>query len=170
MPHISPLPRFALILCLLLLSTPARGADPEKEAVDLANRLLDKGEYDKIIDICTAMLKNKPKNPAGFLFLRGIAWIEKREQSIGIADLTEVIKLAPGFGLAYVERARAYAQLKKLDPAMDDLNQAIRLDPKNAHAWYVRGMVWQQKGDKIKAQADLKKAYELDPSLSKKAP
>jgi tetratricopeptide (TPR) repeat protein len=171
MPHIPRLlPRFGWIVCLLLLCAPARGADAEDKLIEAINQLMNKGEYDKAIEGCTFLLKAKPKNPSVVLWLRGTAWLEKKEQAIAIADFTEVIKLVPGFDAAYVERGRAYAELKKPDQAIDDLNQAIRLDPKNARAWLFRGIVWQQKGDKAKAQADFKKAYELDPKLSKKAP
>ncbi len=78
-----------------------------------------------------------------------------------VADLSETIRLLPGYAFAYIGRGLAYSEQNELDRASADLNEAIRLKPSEVYAWCVRAEVLAKKGDAAAALADLKKAEQL---------
>ena len=78
-----------------------------------------------------------------------------------IAELTEALRIAPDFALAFNARGFAWFKLHDWPWALKDLNQAIRLNPKYVNAYRIRAFVRKSMGDARGAVADLKKSQRL---------
>jgi hypothetical protein len=78
-----------------------------------------------------------------------------------VVELTEALRLAPGFALAYNARGYAFIRLRKGTLAVSDLDQAIRLNPAYANAYHNRAIAKQSLGDAAGAAADLKRSEQL---------
>lgn len=95
--------------------------------------------------------------------LRAIAWKEKGELDLAIADYGEMLKLKPN-AITYNNRGLAWRAKKDYDKAIADYNQAIRLNPSYTTAYNNRGNAWRDKEDYDKAIADYSEAIRLDPN------
>jgi tetratricopeptide (TPR) repeat protein len=78
-----------------------------------------------------------------------------------IAELTEALRIAPDFAVAFNARGFAWFKLHRLPLALKDLDQAILLNPKYANAYRIRGVVRKSMGNARGAAADLKKSQQL---------
>ncbi len=68
------------------------------------------------------------QNSASYLLLRSNVWVEKKDLTSAIADLSAAIKQAPTVASFYTARGMAFRRNKEYDRAIQDLDQAIRLD------------------------------------------
>jgi len=86
------------------------------------------------------------------------------------ADFNEAIRLAPPWGLPYLNRGRAHLARNDLDAAIADYDRVIGLLDRpgsqvdyrlGAAAYANRGQVYRLKGDEVRAAADLQEAERL---------
>jgi tetratricopeptide (TPR) repeat protein len=77
-----------------------------------------------------------------------------------IAELTEAIRLAPDFALAFNARAFALMMLHEYARAIQDLDQAIRINPNYQNAYQIRAAAKRALGDAAGAAADLKRSQQ----------
>ncbi len=77
-------------------------------------------DYTKVIEL-------KPDGES--YYVRGTAYLEIGEYAKAVPDLTRSIELDPTYYWSYMQRAKAYRQLKKLDLAQADERQAARIGP-----------------------------------------
>lgn len=84
------------------------------------------GQYSKAIKDHTKYLKFD-KNNAAVLYERGMLYRVLKKNKKAIADETRVIAQKPSWGIAYLERARAYAQSGNITAAKQDYDQAVKL-------------------------------------------
>ena len=89
--------------------------------------------------------------------------MNQKDYDKALADLSESIRLDPGFVVAYDARSLVHRRKGDLDKAIADLDEVIRLDPKGVQAYVSRGEVQALKGKYDKAMADFSKAIELEP-------
>ena len=90
------------------------------------------------------------------------------------SDLETAIKLAPDWGLPYLNRGQLAHALGDLDAAISDYSRAIDqlLKPEEkdlpllARVYWNRGQAYRSRGDEERAQADLREAVLRDPSLA----
>jgi tetratricopeptide (TPR) repeat protein len=75
-----------------------------------------------------------------------------------VAELTEALRIAPGFALAFNARGFARLMLHDWSGAIEDLNQAILLNPAYGDAYKIRAIAKRAIGDKAGADADAKKS------------
>ncbi len=68
-----------------------------------------------------------PFNIALSLINRAEAYTDKGLPEKALEDLNRALSILPDYGPAYLDRAKAYFELKKYDQARDDLHQAARL-------------------------------------------
>lgn len=94
---------------------------------------------------------------------RAVAWAEKDEPDLALADYGEVLRLNPT-AVTYNNRGEAWRERNDIEKAISDFSQAIRLDPNYAIAYVNRGLAYTDKGDFDKAIADFNRAIELNPS------
>jgi hypothetical protein len=78
-----------------------------------------------------------------------------------IVELTEAIRIAPDFALAFNARGFALVMLHDWTRAIADLDQAIRLNPSYGDAYHIRAIARKSIGDVAGAAADLKRSQQL---------
>ena len=119
---------------------------------------------DKSIDYFTAKIDTFPTE-ARWRYARAVAWTNKQEWDIAIADYTELIKLKrlPAF---YHVRGICYHAKGDYDRAIDDFNEAIRMDPRSARYHNSRSESWFEKGNYGRAISDCDEAIRLEPNLA----
>ena len=83
-----------------------------------------------------------------------------------LADLDQAIKLDPGQGYFYTNRAKARLLKGDNRSALGDLDQAIELDAGDAQAWLTRGVVRGFELDYPGALADFNQTIKLAPRLA----
>ena len=96
---------------------------------------------------------------------RGIAYMNKGDYDLAIADYSKAIDIIPGFAEAYNNRGIAYFNRGYFDQAIADYSKAIYINPMCAHTYYHRGYVYYNKGDYDRAIADYSKSLEIDPEV-----
>lgn len=114
------------------------------------------------IEIFTQQIKKNPHDPDAYI-CRGLAWFDKQEVDIAIADLNEAIRLDPTHPSAYSSRAICWWAQRDVDKAIADCTDAIRLDPQEVMYLANRGIFWNMKGEHEKALADAEAALHLNP-------
>jgi hypothetical protein len=75
-----------------------------------------------------------------------------------VAELTEALRIAPGFALAFNARGFARLMLHDWTGAIEDLSQAILLNPGYGDAYKIRAIAKRAIGDKAGADADAEKS------------
>jgi hypothetical protein len=78
-----------------------------------------------------------------------------------IVELTEAVRLAPHFALAFNARGFALILLRDWAGAIKDLNEAIVLNPAYVNAYQLRAIARRAVGDAPGAAADLKRSQQL---------
>lgn len=92
---------------------------------------------------------------------RGNAHDEKGDYAVAVVDLTEAIRLMPGYALAYSSRGLARLHLGDSASAVADYDEAIRLDPSYTAAYTGRGMAHERRGDRDNARKDYARALAI---------
>ena len=104
---------------------------------------------------------------AAACFDRGIAhYVLKRDEN-GLKDLSDAIRLDPGFSLSYAFRGRIHLRNKRWDAAIQDFDSAIRLTPDDATIWMARGEARAARREWITACDDFREAIRLDQRLTR---
>ena len=142
------------------------------QAVTKGQNLLAQGKYQMAADEFSAALQNEPKNMGARLgraqAYEALALIDK-----ALADVEQVIEMAPQNPTGYQERARLglqYGYTSDPAAALADLDKAVALAPKSARAYFLRGWAilnFPLVGgvpDPSAALADLQTAVELEPA------
>jgi len=78
-----------------------------------------------------------------------------------VADLDQVIKLAPKNVYAHYNKGNIYMLQGDYTSAINSYSNAIQLKPDLAEAYYNRGLMYLRMGNKELGVADLSKAGEL---------
>jgi tetratricopeptide (TPR) repeat protein len=78
-----------------------------------------------------------------------------------IVELTEALRIAPNFALAFNARAFAFVMLHDWGRAIEDLDQAILLNPSYQNAYQIRAIARRAVGDTDGAADDLRKSKQL---------
>lgn len=121
--------------------------------------------YDNAITDFGKVLK-ADADRADALYIRGLAFSKKGEQTRAIIDFTDAIsrgleeRCLPD---CYYNRGRCRYLKGAYDDAVGDLTAAIRLNPQHAKAYTTRGLVWQSIGDYRRAISDYDRAIRNDP-------
>jgi tetratricopeptide (TPR) repeat protein len=150
-------PRFVGSMVLLILSTASISY-----GMDRCQELVNKGEYDKAIDLCTSMISS-PNDQAHLTYYnRGFAYSKKGQYDKAIADYTVAIELGPSNERIYQARASSYESIKEYDKAIGDLDKAVALAP-GEHSYLNRARFYRNRGRYDEAIADCGKLIQLDP-------
>jgi tetratricopeptide (TPR) repeat protein len=78
-----------------------------------------------------------------------------------IVELTEALRIAPDFALAFNARGFARLMLHDSARAIEDLDKAILLNPSYGHAYHIRAIARRTIGDAPGAAADLQRSQQL---------
>jgi tetratricopeptide (TPR) repeat protein len=144
-----------MVLIILSLSSLSYG-------IDWCQEYLNKGNYDKAIDVCTNMLRS-PDHPVDLIYYnRGLAYFKKGQYDKAIADCTAAIGLNPRNDRFYQARASAYESTKQYDKALGDWNKAVSIDPVE-YNYLNRARLYRDMGRYHEAIEDYGKVIQLDP-------
>jgi tetratricopeptide (TPR) repeat protein len=118
----------------------------------------------RAIEAFTEQIKKDPHDADAYV-CRGLAWFDKGEVDIAIADLNEAIRMEPTHSAAYSGRSSCWWAKREVDKAIADSSEAIRLDPQEPMYYANRGILWNMKGEYEKAVEDADTALRLSPNL-----
>lgn len=71
------------------------------------------------------------------------------------------IERAPEQYASYLNRARVYRELDRIDESLSDLEKALKLNPDLGELYYERSLSWNKKGNREQARKDVEKAIAL---------
>jgi tetratricopeptide (TPR) repeat protein/tRNA A-37 threonylcarbamoyl transferase component Bud32 len=140
------------------------------QALEEGQARLAAGDMQLAADSFTAALALDPAHTAALLgrarAYEGLALIDD-----ALADVEQVVTLAPSDPSGYIERARLSVQYQSPEPAvvLADLDRAVDLAPNDARAHFVRGWailnfpLIDHAPDPAAALGDLRRAVELQP-------
>jgi tetratricopeptide (TPR) repeat protein len=118
--------------------------------------------YDQAIDYYTNQIRANPGDSTNYV-KRASVWMEKGENDIAIADLSEAIRLDPRSEIAYGNRGIAWWNKKDYDRAIADYTEGLRLVPRDPWLYDLRGVAWDRKKEYGRAISDYSEAIRLDP-------
>lgn len=165
-------------LALVVLIQSAQGAGPTIygnndhgaiAAVNQANDLLVKGDYDRAISLYTAALR---RDSSLYLahYWRGKAFLAQGKCQSAVPDFDAALRSNPHLAAAAIARAAAHAGLKRYDEALAELDHVIRLPfgpgvragAQNARAWLLATCPDRSVRNGKQAVADAKAACQFD--------
>ena len=97
------------------------------------------------------------------IFYKGLRLGAEGKNDEAVALFNKVIKLAPDFGEAYIQRGTSYIKKADYAKAILDCNKAIALNPKSSRAYSLRGIYYSTTRNFCLAVSDFDKAITLDP-------
>ena len=116
---------------------------------------------DKAIEDCSKTI-NTLANFALAYFIRGNAYLDKKDNDQAILNYNKTVELNPRYASAYLNRGAAFCDKKDYVIAFADYSKAIELDPKTSTAYNNRGNCYEKKGNLQEAVNDYQKAINLD--------
>lgn len=119
---------------------------------------------DGAIEYFTQKIDEYPKI-AKWRYARAVAWTNKGELDIAIADYNELIRLrqSPAF---YHVRGICHHSKGDYEKAVNDFNEAIRIDPTSARYYNSRAETRFEQEQYDKAISDAEQAIRLEPHLA----
>ena len=143
---------------------------PEKIALDLrwnknGEHFLEKGEYDKVIDECTATLDMFPKNKLALLHL-GIAQKERGQLTLSKHKFKELLNIDPLSSVVWSLLSDIYYQEGEYEKAIKAIKCALAIEPTVAILWSNLGFNYKKLGKYDNGIASYLHSLELDPKNS----
>lgn len=173
----TPIPRAALLLSLLLLPIIAGAELTDAERAEQAELLAwvrtlqFQGRTDEATELCALILAADPQC-AEALTQRGIILLGESEYEAARADFDEALRADPGMALALVGRARAQQALGQTEAMSRDARRAVEAcslaleaRPDDPRTIYVRGLARLLLGQEEEALQDFITAGDLDEGL-----
>ncbi|MCP4502225.1 MAG: tetratricopeptide repeat protein [Deltaproteobacteria bacterium] len=133
-----------------------------KDAVDVAKKLEDAGEFGQAIDVVTNALKADKKN-AWLYAVRGRLHHVKEDFKAAVTDFNGALSLKKDTPTTLHFRGRAKTELGDLEGAFKDFKRCIELQPNAADAYQEIGFLLEAAGEKEGAVVALQKAISLEP-------
>ena len=97
---------------------------------------------------------------------RGLAYVDKGQYSLALADYNIAIERDKKFAEALNNRAILYSTIGQSKNALKDYNQAVNLNPKFADAYYNRGILYLEINQLDAAISDFTIAINIDPDMA----
>jgi len=140
----------------------------EKVALDLrwnknGEHFLEKGEYDKVIDECTATLEVFPKNKLALLHL-GIAHKERGELTLSKQKFEELLSIDPQSSVVWSLLSDIYYQEGDYEKAIKAIKRALVIEPTVAILWSNLGFNYKKLGKYDNGIESYLHSLELDPN------
>ncbi len=160
----------AILLAGLFALPRLLGPSPAEKALADGEAQLAAGNAQLAADAFTSALQSDPKDVRALLG-RAQAYEQLQQITDALADVEQVVTLAPNAAAGYMERGRLNAQYGLYDdPAavLADLDRAVQLAPASARAHFLRGWailnfpLVDGAPDPLAALDDLQKSVSLD--------
>jgi tetratricopeptide (TPR) repeat protein len=139
---------------------------------EAARKLAAEGDYQSAVAQYTVALDAMRAEPqtldldkpdADVLFQRGVAYLELDFPDTAAADFTEVLRMRPDHGAAFVKRGEAHLRLHDYYNGARDCTDGIRYGGPAADAHRFRGEAYLARRQFDRAAADLESAVEFEP-------
>jgi tetratricopeptide (TPR) repeat protein len=114
----------------------------------------------------TDVIRLSPRDAAAY-DIRGTARRYIGDLDGAVADQSAAIRLQPGFGMYYGNRAVTFAEKREPARALADFNRDVQIEPTVAAVFNNRGLFLLQRQELDKAIGDFSEAIRLDPKYSK---
>jgi tetratricopeptide (TPR) repeat protein len=138
----------------------ARNANNVDALLTQISQDLEKGDFQKALEGCNAVLKLDENNFAAYFF-RGYVYSNLGEYQTAIKDFEQAITIDPSSAYPYFGKGFAQVQLEEYRESIADFEQTIKMEPEFAHAYFWRGVAKANLAQTDEAKADLEKAAEL---------
>ena len=128
-------------------------------------RCLEEKQSERAIESYTQAIKLSAEQNMAY-FGRALAYKDKGNFDLAIADCSEAIRLSPKEAVpysAYLLRAECHEANNDLERALADITEAIERDRSRAQLYLARARIHHKKGGMDRAIYDFTKAAELDP-------
>lgn len=109
----------------------------------------------------TRAIELEPRFAVAYMARSAARMLDKEQETLAIADLDNVIRLAPKTTYAWFNKGVIYLQQQDYTSALLCFTEAINLDSTFGESYFNRGLTYLQVGNKQHAFADLSKAGEL---------
>jgi len=129
---------------------------------DLGKQELDNDHWDTAIEYFSQAIALAPDH-AGAYFSRAIAYHDKSDLNLAIADYTVTLTMYPNNGTVYRNRGIAYQQRGDFELALADFARSITLNPNRADVYFYRSEIYSQLGKQDLALADLTTCLKIEP-------
>ncbi len=117
----------------------------------------------RLEELANAVDAGSAETRAVYLAQSGNAWLMAGMPAEAVVTLTNALKLRPGDGELFKDRARAHVTLKQWTDAGDDLDRAIIQSAGDAEAFRMRGHVRLKQNRLGEAWLDVQEAMKLAP-------
>src|SRR5579872_3398101 len=114
------------------------------------------------IEIFTEQIRKTPHDAEVYI-CRGLAWFDKNELDIAIADFNEALRLDPKQASAYNSRSLCWWAKREVDKAIGDADAAIHLAPDFVSPHIVRGNALTTKHEYPHALQEFNEALKINP-------
>lgn len=135
-----------LLLALILAAFPAFPAQAQRDLAVEAQKLLDGGQPDKVVELLAKQSTKKPED-GRLLLLRSTAHLMLGDVEAGKKDLNQALTLDPTLRQGWLNRAALALAEKSYDAALEAFQTAERLDPQAADNHLNLGAALLLKGD-----------------------
>lgn len=142
-------------------TTPQTTPPPDLQQLQKAVNEFQNNKPDQAFNTIGKLIKEQPKHVVA-IFERGKMYLISGQEAKAKADFDKVVELEQDKALAHYLVGDFYAQVGKLDQAMEHINQSISMDAKMAQAYFVRALIKQSQNDST-ALSDLDKAIDAEP-------
>ncbi len=122
------------------------------------------GQWKDTITLWNGVIAREPDNVPLAYNLRGIAFKDRGQFDLALADYDRAISLAPDYDEPYVNRGILRHLMGRSDLGLADFTTALRLHPGYVNALVSRGYVLMESGYLDLARGDLDAAVAADPS------
>ncbi|HAS41629.1 MAG TPA: hypothetical protein DCS93_14200 [Microscillaceae bacterium] len=116
--------------------------------------------YKNALDDFDKAIALDPRQSSASYHLRGLVKYNLKLYKQAVSDFDEAIKIAYSDETYFVDRAKAYLQLKRFKKALRDCNRALKISNTYAYALSIRGLVKAAQGKHQDASGDLKAAIQ----------
>lgn len=135
------------------------------EALDLAVRYQQAGEFEQAEQSCREVLEMDPRNPVA-LHLLGFIANQTGRTDLACDYIGQSLRINPDYAEAHNNLAVIFRAQGKLDDALAGLKQALRSKPDYADAHNNLGIVLLEQGQSEPAAASLRQAIYLNPAYA----
>ncbi|XP_028919266.1 sperm-associated antigen 1 isoform X1 [Ornithorhynchus anatinus] len=97
---------------------------------------------------------------------KGNEFVKNGKYNEAVSKYQECLKINPGEGVIYTNRALCYLKLGKFEEAKQDCDQVLQLESSNIKAFYRRALAYKGLEDYQASLNDLSKVLLIDPNIS----
>jgi tetratricopeptide (TPR) repeat protein len=143
----------------------ARQLDPQNAFVHYALGISHAGlgNADRAVGCFDTCLALWPEFYGGY-YQRGRAHLERKDYPKALADLTEALKRRPALMPARIDRALAFAGLKKHNRAIAEITKLLTVDEAPTRLYFMRAEFREQVGDRQGARRDRAEGMSRQPA------